>query len=291
MYIMTEKKSTQWLRRVPVVGEIIADQVEGRPLVNVLHIDGVIGRASGLRRAGINMSDMAESIDQAFKGQQLSAVALSINSPGGSPVQSAMIASRIRALAIEKEIPVFAFCEDVAASGGYWLACAADEIFADPASIVGSIGVVFAGFGFPEMLAKIGIERRIHTAGEKKAILDPFKNEDQDDVEILKELQADIHEQFKAHVRDRRGDKLQADESILFSGEFWTGNRALGLGLVDGLGDLRSIMREKIGENVKIKIVGRRRGWLEKRLGMRNEWADDVIEAVQTRALWTRYGL
>ena len=291
MYIMTEKKSTQWLRQVPVVGEIIADQVEGRPLVNVLHIDGVIGRASGLRRAGINMSDMAESIDQAFKGQQLAAVALSINSPGGSPVQSAMIASRIRALAIEKEIPVFAFCEDVAASGGYWLACAADEIFADPASIVGSIGVVFAGFGFPEMLAKIGIERRIHTAGEKKAILDPFKNEDQDDVEILKELQADIHEQFKAHVRDRRGDKLQADESILFSGEFWTGNRALGLGLVDGLGDLRSIMREKVGENVKLKIVGRRRGWLEKRLGVRNEWADDLIEAVQTRALWTRYGL
>ena len=291
MYIMTEKKSTQWLRQVPVVGEIIADRVEGRPLVNVLHLDGVIGRASGIRRAGINMSDMAESIDQAFKGQQLSAVALSINSPGGSPVQSAMIASRIRALAIEKEIPVFAFCEDVAASGGYWLACAADEIFADPASIVGSIGVVFAGFGFPEMLAKIGIERRIHTAGEKKAILDPFKNEDQDDVEILRELQADIHEQFKAHVRDRRGDKLQADESILFSGEFWTGNRALGLGLVDGLGDLRSIMREKVGENVKIKIVGRRRGWLEKRLGMRNEWADDVIEAVQTRALWTRYGL
>ena len=291
MYIMTEKKSTQWLRRVPVVGEIIADQVEGRPLVNVLHIDGVIGRASGLRRAGINMSDMAESIDQAFKGQQLAAVALSINSPGGSPVQSAMIASRIRALAIEKEIPVFAFCEDVAASGGYWLACAADEIFADPASIVGSIGVVFAGFGFPEMLAKIGIERRIHTAGEKKAILDPFKNEDQDDVEILRELQADIHEQFKAHVRDRRGDKLQADESILFSGEFWTGNRALGLGLVDGLGDLRSVMREKVGENVKLKIVGRRRGWLEKRLGVRNEWADDLIEAVQTRALWTRYGL
>ena len=291
MYIMTEKKSTQWLRRVPVVGEIIADQVEGRPLVNVLHIDGVIGRASGLRRAGINMSDMAESIDQAFKGQQLSAVALSINSPGGSPVQSAMIASRIRALAIEKEMPVFAFCEDVAASGGYWLACAADEIFADPASIVGSIGVVFAGFGFPEMLAKIGIERRIHTAGEKKAILDPFKNEDQDDVEILRELQADIHEQFKAHVRDWRGDRLQADESILFSGEFWTGNRALGLGLVDGLGDLRSVMREKVGENVKLKFVGRRRGWLEKRLGVRNEWADVLIEAVQTRALWTRYGL
>ena len=282
---------TKWLRQVPVVGENIADRVEGRPLVNVLRLDGVIGRASGLRRAGMNMSDLAESIDQAFKGTQLSAVALSINSPGGSPVQSAMIASRIRALATEKEMPVFAFCEDVAASGGYWLACAADEIFADPASIVGSIGVVFAGFGFSEMLAKIGVERRVHAAGEKKAILDPFKNENQDDVEILKALQADIHEQFKAHVRDRRGSKLQADESILFSGEFWTGNRAQGLGLVDGLGDLRSVMRGKFGENVKLKVVGRRRGWLDKRLGMQNEWADDLIEAVQTRALWARYGL
>ena len=288
---MTEKKTTKWLRRIPVAGEKIADRVEGGPLVNVLRLDGVIGRASGPRRGGMALSDMAESIEKAFKGPQLSAVALAINSPGGSPVQSALIATRIRALAAENEVPVYAFCEDVAASGGYWLACAADEIFADPASIVGSIGVVFAGFGFPEMLAKIGVERRVHTAGEKKAILDPFKSEDQEDVEILKELQADIHEQFKDHVRERRGDKLQADESVLFSGEFWTGNRALGLGLVDGLGDLRSVMRERYGEKVKLRVVGRRRGWLEKRLGMRNDWADELIGAVESRALWSRYGL
>ncbi|MDD9925808.1 MAG: S49 family peptidase [Rhodospirillaceae bacterium] len=288
---MTEKKTTKWLRRIPVAGEKIADRVEGGPLVNVLRLDGVIGRASGPRRGGMALSDMAESIEKAFKGPQLSAVALAINSPGGSPVQSALIATRIRALAAENEVPVYAFCEDVAASGGYWLACAADEIYADPASIVGSIGVVFAGFGFPEMLAKIGVERRVHTAGEKKAILDPFKSEDQEDVEILKELQADIHEQFKDHVRERRGDKLQADESVLFSGEFWTGNRALGLGLVDGLGDLRSVMRERYGEKVKLKVVGRRRGWLEKRLGMRNDWADELIGAVESRALWSRYGL
>jgi signal peptide peptidase SppA len=288
---MTEKKTTKWLRRIPVAGEKIADRVEGGPLVNVLRLDGVIGRASGPRRGGMALSDMAESIEKAFKGPQLSAVALAINSPGGSPVQSALIATRIRALAAENEVPVYAFCEDVAASGGYWLACAADEIYADPASIVGSIGVVFAGFGFPEMLAKIGVERRVHTAGEKKALLDPFKSEDQEDVEILKELQADIHEQFKDHVRERRGDKLQADESVLFSGEFWTGNRALGLGLVDGLGDLRSVMRERYGEKVKLRVVGRRRGWLDKRLGMRNDWADELIGAVESRALWSRYGL
>ena len=288
---MTEKKTTKWLRRIPVAGEKIADRVEGGPLVNVLRLDGVIGRASGPRRGGMALSDMAESIEKAFKGPQLSAVALAINSPGGSPVQSALIATRIRALAAENEVPVYAFCEDVAASGGYWLACAADEIYADPASIVGSIGVIFAGFGFPEMLAKIGVERRVHTAGEKKAILDPFKSEDQEDVEILKELQADIHEQFKDHVRERRGDKLQADESVLFSGEFWTGNRALGLGLVDGLGDLRSVMRERYGEKVKLRVVGRRRGWLDKRLGMRNDWADELIGAVESRALWSRYGL
>ena len=288
---MTGKKTTKWLRRIPVAGEKIADRVEGGPLVNVLRLDGVIGRASGPRRGGMALSDMAESIEKAFKGPQLSAVALAINSPGGSPVQSALIATRIRALAAENEVPVYAFCEDVAASGGYWLACAADEIYANPASIVGSIGVVFAGFGFPEMLAKIGVERRVHTAGEKKAILDPFKSEDQEDVEILKELQADIHEQFKDHVRERRGDKLQADESVLFSGEFWTGNRALGLGLVDGLGDLRSVMRERYGEKVKLRVVGRRRGWLDKRLGMRNDWADELIGAVESRALWSRYGL
>ena len=288
---MTEKKSIQWLRRIPWAGEKIADRVEGGPLVNVLRLDGVIGRTSGPRRGGMTLSDLAESIERAFKGPQVKAVALAINSPGGSPVQSALIATRIRALAAEKDVPVFAFCEDVAASGGYWLACAADEIYADPASIVGSIGVVFAGFGFPEMLAKIGVERRVHTAGEKKAILDPFKDEDQDDVEILKDLQADIHEQFKAHVRDRRGDRLQADEDVLFTGEFWTGNRAHGMGLVDGLGDLRTVMRDRYGEKVRLKVVGRRRGWLEKRFGMRTDWADDLIGAVEARSLWARYGL
>ena len=288
---MTKKRSIDWLRRVPWAGGKIADRFEAGPLVNVLRLDGVIGRTSSLRRGGLTLSDMAESIERAFEGPQLSAVALVINSPGGSPVQSSLIATRIRALAEEKEVPVYAFCEDVAASGGYWLACAADEIYVDAASIVGSIGVVFAGFGFAEILAKVGIERRIHTAGEKKAILDPFKDEDQNDVEILKELQADIHEQFKCHVRDRRGEKLQADEEVLFSGEFWTGNRAQELGLVDEIGDLRTVIRAKYGEKVRLKVVDRQRGWFEKRLGMRYDWADDLIRAAETRALWAQYGL
>ena len=288
---MTDENTMAWMRRIPWLGDGIADRLQGGPQVSVLRLDGVIGRHGGLRRGGMTLVDLAESIERAFKPPRVAAVALAVNSPGGSPVQSALIATRIRALAKEKEVPVYAFCEDVAASGGYWLACAADDIYADGASIIGSIGVVSAGFGFPEMLTKIGVERRVHTSGDKKAILDPFQAEDPDDVEHLKEIQSDIHEQFKAHVRDRRGERLQADEDILFSGEFWTGNRAKELGLVDEIGDLRTVMREKFGEKVRLKVVSRRRGWLERRLGMRAEWADDLIGALEARSLWARFGL
>ncbi len=276
---------------MPWIGEKIADRLEHTPTVAVLRLNGVIGRQGGLRRGGLTLADLAESIERAFKMPRVSAVALSVNSPGGSPVQSALIATRIRALSAEKDVPVYAFCEDVAASGGYWLACAADEIYADGASIIGSIGVVSAGFGFPSLLEKIGVERRVYTAGDKKAILDPFQAEDPTDIEHLKELQADIHEQFKAHVRDRRGDRLEAEEDTLFSGEFWTGNRSLALGLVDGIGDLRTVMREKFGDKVRLKVVGGRKGWLERRLGIRTAWADDMLDAVEARSLWARFGL
>jgi signal peptide peptidase SppA len=218
-------------------------------------------------------------------------VALAVNSPGGSPVQSALIAKRIRALAAEKEVPVFAFCEDVAASGGYWLACAGDEIYADGSSIIGSIGVVSAGFGFPALLEKIGVERRVHTSGTKKAILDPFRPENPDDVEHLKELQEDIHSQFKDYVRARRGDRLAAGEDVLFTGEFWTGSRAVELGLVDAIGDLRGVMREKYGEKVRLQVVGERKSWLQKRFGLDAAWADELVAAVETRLAWARYGL
>ena len=238
------------------------------------------------------MSEQASSIERAFKLPRLKAVALAINSPGGSPVQAALIARRIRQLAEEKEIPIYAFCEDVAASGGYWLACAAEEIYADPASIVGSIGVISAGFGFVDLLQKVGVERRVHTSGDKKGMLDPFAAEKADDIERLRDIQEDIHEQFKDYVRDRRKAKLCADENVLFSGEFWTGKRGMELGLVDGLGDLRSVMREKFGEKVNLRLVGvRKRLGLERLLGGQADLVGNAFAAVEERLHWGRFGL
>ena len=217
-----------------------------------------------------------------------------LNSPGGSPVQSALIAGRIRQLAKEKGKPVLAFAEDVAASGGYWLACAADEIFAMPGSIVGSIGVVSAGFGFSEAIGRLGIERRMHTAGTRKAILDPFQPERPDDVAVLREIQDELHEQFKAAVRTSRGGRLRASDEELFNGRFWTGERGLGLGLVDGLGDARAVVRERFGDHARIKVLNQPRGWLQRRL--RLQWQPDqiaagVMSALEERALWQRFGL
>jgi serine protease SohB len=273
-----------------------------RPTVAVLRLAGVIGLAGPMPlRGGMSLSGLAGQIDRAFRLKHLSAVALSVNSPGGSPVQSAQIAKRIRDLARERDVPVIAFVEDIAASGGYWLACAGDEIFADTSSIVGSIGVVSAGFGFPELLAKLGVERRVHTSGTRKAMLDPFRPEQPDDVALLASLQQDIHESFKAQVRDRRGRRLKADEATLFNGEVWSGRRALELGLIDGLGDLRTILRQRFGDEVRLVPVGRQRGWLARQLGPRSSWGDawggerdwagELIAALEARALWGRYGL
>jgi signal peptide peptidase SppA len=285
---MNKNELLAWLRRLPFVGAWLGDRLDGAPTVAVLRLDGVIG-GRGLSRRGLNLAGMADAIERAFKMRNLSAVALSVNSPGGSPVQSALIAGRIRALAEEKEIPVYAFCEDAAASGGYWLACAADEIYAQGASIVGSIGVVSAGFGFPDLLAKIGVERRVHTAGGRKAILDPFRPENPDDIDQLKEIQEDIHEQFIDFVRARRGERLDASDDVLFSGEFWTGKRALALGLIDGIGDLRGVMRAKFGDKVRLRVVGSRRGWLERRFGL--NLVDALLDGVEARAVWWRFGL
>ena len=293
---MTEKQPSkqpaEWLRRLPWIGERLADRIERAPIVPVIQLSGVIGQIGPARR-GLSLAALATHLDHAFRMGRVKAVALAINSPGGSPVQSALIARRIRALADEKDIPVYAFCEDVAASGGYWLACAADEIYADGASIVGSVGVVSASFGFPALLDRIGVERRIHTAGDKKAMLDPFQPEDPKDVKHLKEIQKDLHEQFIAYVRERRSQHLNANEKTLFSGEFWTGRKALELGLVDGIGDLRSVMREKLGENVRFRVIARPRGWLQRRLGVEREvsLAHELITTFEERAIWARYGL
>jgi len=291
---MSKTKEKHWLSRVPIVGTRLADRLERAPVVAVLRLAGVIGQLGPVRRGGLTLADLAGTIEKAFELPRVKAVALAINSPGGSPVQSALIAGRIRALAAENELPVYAFCEDVAASGGYWLACAADEIYADGASIVGSIGVITAGFGFPEALSKLGIERRVYSAGAHKAQLDPFQPENERDIAHLKELQKDLHAQFIDYVRLRRGGKLKGDVETLFSGDFWSGRLAEGLGLIDGVADLRSKMRAIYGDKVKLRIVSQPRGWLQRRFGLDSRVSSlprDVIGALDERALWARYGL
>src|SRR5476649_2957921 len=216
------------------------------PVVPVVRLSGVIGMGTPLR-PGLMLSSAARSLGRAFATRNARAVALLINSPGGSPTQSHLILRRIRQLADEKKIPVLAFVEDVAASGGYMIACAAVEIVADASSIVGSIGVVGASFGFEKLIEKLGIERRLYTSGENKAMLDPFLPEKPEDVEKLKAIQKEIHESFIALVKERRGSKLDSRETALFSGEYWTGGRAVTLGLADAVGDLRGTLRERYG--------------------------------------------
>jgi signal peptide peptidase SppA len=262
------------------------------PLVHVVRLHGTIGIGTPLKPP-LTMESLAETLERAFARKGISAVALLINSPGGAAVQSALIHARIRALAQEKKVPVFVFCEDVAASGGYWLACAGDEIYADASSIVGSIGVIAAGFGFVEAIKKLGIERRVHTAGESKSVLDPFQPEKAEDVERLKHLQRDVHEDFKTLVRTRRSGKLRGEDSELFSGAFWSGRQALELGLIDGIGHLRDVMRARFGENTEFKVIARPQGWGLRRLGFGTalDPASGLIDAMEIRALWGRFGL
>ena len=268
------------------------------PKVAVLRLDGAIGPStSRLRGAMLNIHSQAARIERAFKIRKLSAVALVVNSPGGSAVQSALIASRIRALAEENDVAVFAFAEDAAASGGYWLACAGDEIYVNETSIVGSIGVISSGFGFQDLIARYGIERRVHAAGENKAVLDPFLPERPEDIERLKESQAAVHEHFIAYVRARRGDRLHGDAPDLFTGAFWTGQKAVELGLADAIGDVRSVMREKYGNHVQLVPIAERRSFLRSMFGrtrapaIEADFADRVLTAVEERLIWSRYGL
>jgi signal peptide peptidase SppA len=264
------------------------------PVVAVLRFDGVIG----LRRSrGLSLAGRAGAIERAFKLPDLAGVALAINSPGGSPVQSALLFRRIRQLAEEKKVPVFAFAEDVAASGGYWLALAADELYAEETSVLGSIGVVSTSFGFSDVLRRFGIQRRLYTAGENKALLDPFLAEDPRGVERLTAIQRDMHESFKELVRARRGAKLVGPEAELFNGDIFTGRRALERGLVDGIGDLRGTMRARFGEQVALKLVGaERRRWLSSLplSGARRDPLDfiaELVDALEERLIWSRFGL
>jgi len=276
--------------------EILRSRITGEarsPLVSVVRLSGVIGGNAPLR-AGLNLQGVSDALETAFTMSSVKAVALLINSPGGSPVQSSLIFKLIRALATEKKLPVYAFAEDVAASGGYMLACAADEIYADESSIVGSIGVISAGFGFTGLIEKLGVERRVHTSGESKSMLDPFKPENPDDIVRLSALQKDVHDNFKALVRGSRGARLKEAPEI-FTGEFWAGRGALERGLIDGLGDFRGILRAKFGEKLRLKHVGARKSLLQRLPGFSRQSVPDIVEslisAMEARSLWSRFGL
>jgi serine protease SohB len=273
----------------------------GVPVVPVVRLAGIVGLTTPLR-PGLTLSSVARSLERAFSWPRARAVALSVNSPGGSAVQSHLIFQRIRQLAEEKSRPVICFVEDVAASGGYMIACAADEIICDAASIIGSIGVVGGSFGFNRLMDKIGVERRLYTAGERKAMLDPFLPEKPEDVEHLKNIQRDIHEGFISLVKSRRGAVLAGPEPTLFSGEYWAGHKARELGLVDHIGDVRGTLRQRFGEKVAIPLITPERGFFGRRLpggiALRGgeEWtgvglAEELFCAVEARALWARYGL
>ena len=274
-----------------------------RPVVPVLRLSGPIGMATPLR-PGLSLATAAGAIERAFTMSKTPTVAVVINSPGGSPVQSSLMFNRMRQLADEKKKKIIVFCEDVAASGGYYLAVAGDEIYADAASIVGSIGVISAGFGLEKAIGKLGIERRVYTAGLNKGSLDPFLPEKPDDIERLKALQRDVHDVFIGVVKDRRAGKLRGPDSELFSGAFWSAARALDLGLIDGVADLRSKMRELHGDKVTLKVVSMSTGGLLSRLrrtpgsdallaaaSLGQGLTDDVVSTIEARALWARYGL
>lgn len=256
------------------------------PLVAVLRLQGSIG-SGGRFATALNDESLAPLIEHAFARGKPAAVALIVNSPGGSAVQSSLIAARIRRLAEEKNIPVHAFVEDVAASGGYWLACAADHIWVDDSSIVGSIGVIFANFGFPEFMARHGIERRVHTAGRSKSLADPFLPEKPEDVERLKSLQEPIHQAFIAHVTNRRGERLR-DGADLFNADIWVGQDAVEMGLADGVAHLVPTMKALYGDKVRLLPYMKKRPFFS-RLGVRI--LGDALSLVEDRALWARYGL
>jgi signal peptide peptidase SppA len=275
-----------------------------RPVVTVVKLHGVITPTSGpVPRSVINAAGLEKTLERAFAPEGLRAVALQINSPGGSATQSALVADRIRGLAAEREVPVLAFCEDVAASGGYWLACAADEIYAHATSLVGSIGVISAGFGLDGLIERFGVQRRLYTAGGAKSRLDPFLPEKPEDVAWLHGLQEQLHELFRDWVRTRRGDRL-GDNAELFTGEVWTGAKAVELGLVDGLGTRRAVLEERFPEADQVQVEGPKP--LLARLGLGAPAAGlsgvgtaglgpdallGLIQAAEVRATWARYGL
>jgi signal peptide peptidase SppA len=260
-----------------------------KKIVAHIKLNGIIGNA-GKFKQGIDFSGQEEIIEKAFSLKKAKVVAITINSPGGSPVQSHLIYKFIRAQAKKNKKKVIVFAEDVAASGGYLIACAGDEIYANSSSIIGSIGVIYSSFGFTELIKKIGVERRVHTAGKNKSTLDPFLDEKKEDIERLKTIQLDLHKDFIKVVEESRGSKLIKSEVELFSGEFWSGSKAKKLGLVDGIGDANEVLKEKFGEEIVIKKFEKSKGWLSKKLSSSSNQIDQFANILEERSIWQRYG-
>lgn len=264
--------------------------------IPVVRLQGVISSSSSALKSNLSLANCAEQLERAFSMKEAPAVAIVINSPGGSPVQSRLIYKRIRDLATEKNKRVLVFVEDVAASGGYMIACAGDEIFADPSSVVGSIGVVSSSFGFPELMKKIGVERRVYTAGKNKATLDPFSPEKESDINHLKELQLEIHETFINLVKNSRKTKL-SDNEDLFTGMFWTGIKGKELGLVDGLNDIQSVLKDRYGSKMQMRLINASKGLLGRKspsgiyADIAGQAIGNIVDVAEERALWSRYGL
>jgi signal peptide peptidase SppA len=302
---MTEQTDNRakWPALIDRLMELVPARLRrGTAVVPVVRLSGVIGAVTPLR-PGMSLAGVARTLERAFATRNAKAVALVINSPGGSPVQSRQIYLRIRQLAAEKKLPVLVFVEDVAASGGYMIACAGDEIFCDPSSILGSIGVVGGSFGFQELIKKIGVERRLYTAGAHKAMLDPFLPENPDDVARVKALQREIHAIFIALVKGSRGARLKGADDVLFTGEYWAGETSVSLGLADGIGDLRSTLRARYGDKVQTPVIAPAKGMLSGLLGRRSAEAatsgalggfaglpDELISALESRAIWAKFG-
>jgi len=261
-----------------------------KKIVPHIKLNGVIGNV-GKFKQGIDFSGQEELIKKAFSIKKAIAVAISINSPGGSPVQSHLIHDFIRYQAKKNKKKVIVFAEDVMASGGYLIACSGDEIYANQSSIVGSIGVIYSSFGFKDLIGKIGVQRRVYTAGKNKSTLDPFMEEKQEDIERLKNIQLDLHKDFIEVVENSRGNKLKKDTGVeLFSGEFWSGRKSKDLGLIDGIGNADKILREKFGKDVVIKKFEKSKGWLAKKLSSTENYSDQVISVLEERSIWQRYG-
>ena len=260
-----------------------------KKIVAHIKLNGVIGNA-GKFKQGIDFSGQEEIIKKAFSLKKAIAIAITINSPGGSPVQSHLIYKFIRDQAKKNKKKVIVFAEDVAASGGYLIACAGDEIYANSSSIIGSIGVIYSSFGFTELIKKIGVERRVHTAGKNKSTLDPFLDEKTEDIERLKTIQLDLHKDFIKVVEESRSSKLNKSEIELFSGEFWSGNKAKELGLVDGIGNANEVLKEKFGEDVIIKKFEKSKGWISKKLSSSSNQIDQLTNILEERSIWQRYG-